>query len=102
MAKFIASISVVPVGTETTSLSKYVAEVIRAFKNANINHELTPMSTIIYSDDLDDILRAIRIAHDTLKQIGLRRIVVNVAIDARHDKPRTAPSDKVKAVMEKL
>lgn len=101
MAKFIMSISVVPVGTKTTSLSQYVAKVIEAFQKNKITYTLTPMNTIVYSDSFDEILKAIRIAHDTLLQTGQKRIVIAVNIDARHDKERT-PEDKVKAVLSKL
>ena len=101
MAKFIMSISVVPVGTESTSLSKFVASVLKAFKENNIKFQLTPMNTVVYSDDIDDILKAIKTAHDAIIKEGIKRVVIAVNIDARHDKERS-PEDKVKAVMEKL
>ena len=102
LARFIASISVIPVGTKTTSLSEYVAEAIKALRNANVDYELTPMSTILHSDNIDDILRAIKVVHNALRSMGLDRVVIHINIDARHDKPQRRPSDKVKAVLEKL
>ena len=102
MPKYIASLTVIPIGTKSTSLSRYVALVIKALKENRINHELTPMSTVIYSDNLDEVLRAIKISHNALRNEGLDRIVIEVNIDARHDKIRESPSDKVKAVLERI
>lgn len=102
MAKFIASMSVVPIGTCSTSLSKFVAEVIKSYKSNNIKFELTPMATIIYGDTLDEILRAIKLAHDALRSLNIDRIVLHLNIDARHDKPDRMPEDKVKSVLSKI
>lgn len=102
MAKFIATLSVIPIGTKSTSLSKYVAKVIEKLKKAGINLEVTPMNTVIYSDNLEDILKAVEIAHDALREEGVERMDLFLKIDARHDKPGRKPIDKVKAVLEKL
>ena len=102
LARFIASISVIPVGTGSTSLSPLIAEVIKVFRKEGIKFELTPMATIIHSDSLDEVFHAIRRAHDTLLSLGTKRIIIYVNIDARHDKPARTPKDKVKAILEKL
>ncbi len=102
MAKFIAALSVIPIGTSKTSLSGYIAKVVEKLREEGMNLEVTPMSTIIYSDKLEDILKAVRIAHDALRDIGVERIDILLKIDARHDKPNRKPEDKVKAVLEKV
>lgn len=44
----IAEVTVIPIGTATTSLSAYVAEMQRILKQQDgISYELTSMSTII-------------------------------------------------------
>jgi uncharacterized protein YqgV (UPF0045/DUF77 family) len=40
----IASLTVTPVGTETPSLSRYVAECARVLDESGVKHTLTPMS----------------------------------------------------------
>jgi len=101
MGRFIASVSVVPVGTKTTSLSNYIAQAIKVLQKLGINFELTPMSTIMSCDNLDTLFLAIKEIHDELVKQGVSRLVISIDIDARHDKPRTS-KDKVKSVMEKL
>ncbi|MEX0568410.1 MAG: MTH1187 family thiamine-binding protein, partial [Candidatus Njordarchaeota archaeon] len=81
---------------------KFVAEVIKSYKSNNIKFELTPMATIIYGDTLDEILRAIKLAHDALRSINIDRVVLHLNIDARHDKPERMPEDKVKSVLSKV
>lgn len=102
MARFIAAISVVPIGTCSTSLSKFVAEVIKKYEERNVKFKLTPMATIIYGDDIDEIFEAVRLAHDALRSLGVDRIVIHLNIDARHDKPERKPEDKVDSVLRKI
>jgi len=102
MGIFIASISIVPVGTCSTSLSNYIAIALKALREANIEFEITPMATIISADRIDEIFKAVSVIHDTLVKAGQKRIVIQINIDARHDKPERKPSDKVVAVLKKI
>jgi len=89
-------------GIGSIGISKYVAMVYEALKKEEYNIELTPMATIIYGDDLQKILDAVRLAHDVLRESGIKRIVIQLNIDARHDKPERKPEDKVASVMTKI
>jgi len=102
MSRVIASFSIVPIGVEGTSLSKYVAIAIQALRDKGVKFELTPMNTILVGDSLDEIFEAIKIAHKALVEKGIKRILVNINIDDRLDKPERKPVDKVRAVEEKL
>ncbi|MHA1617090.1 MAG: MTH1187 family thiamine-binding protein [Candidatus Njordarchaeales archaeon] len=102
MARIIAEFSLVPVGTQSTSLSKYVAEVLRALQEAGVKYHLTPMCTIIEGDSLDEIFEAIKIAHEAIVKTGVKRIVLRINIDDRLDKLDRRAEDKVKSVKEKL
>ena len=44
----IADLDVIPLGTESTSLGKYIAEVVKAVKSVkDVRLEVTPMGTIL-------------------------------------------------------
>lgn len=58
------------------------------------------MSTQIESDNIDDISQAIRVAHDSAKSVGAKRIVSTIRIDERLDKPNTL-DEKVQSVKAK-
>jgi len=96
----IADFSIIPIGLGITSLGKQIAEVINSMKKVDgIRLEVTPMGTIIESENLETILEAIKVAHETLFKMGIKRIESNLRIDDRRDKPRTM-EEKLKAIRE--
>lgn len=97
-----AEISIEPIGTSDTSMGKEVAAAYNAIRSIqNLKVTLTPMSTQIESDNLDDILQAIRIAHNSAKSSGVKRVISTIRIDERLDKPNTM-EEKVQSVKAKV
>ena len=98
-----AEISIVPIGTSDTSISKEIAVAYNAIRNlTNLKKvTLTPMSTQIESDKLDDIFQAIHVAHSSAKSIGTKRVISTIRIDERLDKPNVL-DDKVQSVEIKV
>jgi uncharacterized protein (TIGR00106 family) len=96
----IAEISVVPIGTNNPSLSQYVAECVKALKNAGVRHTLTPMGTIV-EGTLAEVLNAVRLVHQAPFAHGAARVLTRVTIDERRDKEATAEG-KVRSVQSKL
>jgi uncharacterized protein (TIGR00106 family) len=98
-----AEISVLPVGTSNTSISKEVAaafDAIRKTKDIKIA-KLTAMGTQIEADNMKAILNSIEAAHQAVKSTGAKRIVSSIRITERLDATRTL-EDEVKSVTEKL
>jgi uncharacterized protein (TIGR00106 family) len=94
-------ISVVPVGTQSPSVSQYVAGAVRILqKEPGIRYELTAMNTII-EGDLDKLLALAQKMHRSAFDAGAKRVVTTIRIDERRDKPLTIEG-KIKAVKEKL
>ena len=93
-----AELGVLPIGTSTTSLGKYIAKAIDALKSVNgIKYEVTPMGTMIESDSVDRIFDASRAVMDALFKMGIQRVEVILKIDERHDK-----SDSLKDKLESI
>src|SRR5919202_2891117 len=92
-------ISIEPIGTSDTSMSKEIAAAYSAIRNiTNLKKvTLTPMSTQIESNNLDDIFQAIRVAHNSAKSAGAKRIISTIRIDERLDKPNSL-DEKVQSV----
>jgi len=85
----IIEISVVPVGTEGPSVSRYVAQAINILeKSEGIKYELTPMGTII-EGELDTILNLAKEMHEITFGPEVRRVVTTIKIDDRRDKSLT-------------
>ncbi|GAW92391.1 MTH1187 family thiamine-binding protein [Calderihabitans maritimus] len=97
----VVEVSIIPIGTETPSLSRYVAECHRVLQKAEgVKYQLTPMNTIL-EGELDKILSLVRELHEVPFRAGVQRVVTSVKIDDRRDKHLTMQG-KVKAVEEKL
>ncbi len=102
MSRIIAEFTLIPLGTCSTSLSQYVAKALRGLKNRGIQFKITPMSTIIEGDTLDELFEFIKIAREEVIKAGIKRLVISINIDERLDKPNRKAEDKVRSVQEKL
>ncbi len=97
-----AEVSVVPVGTGSTSVSGFVAAALQALREGfpHLRHELNPMGTVI-EGDLEELLQAILAMHRAAGAAGAGRLVTTVKIDDRRDRP-SSMEQKVRSVREKL
>jgi uncharacterized protein (TIGR00106 family) len=98
-----AEISIVPIGTGSTGISKEVAaafDAIRKTKDIKTT-ELTAMGTQIEANDMRAILNAIEAAHQAVKLTGAKRIISSIKIAERLDASKTL-EDAVGSVTEKL
>ncbi|PIP48586.1 MAG: hypothetical protein COS87_02860 [Chloroflexi bacterium CG07_land_8_20_14_0_80_45_17] len=82
----VAEISIVPLGTETPSISKYVARAVKVLQQEkDIKYEITAMGTII-EGDLDKILTVAKKMHEEVFAEGVARVLTVIKIDDRRDK----------------
>jgi uncharacterized protein (TIGR00106 family) len=93
-------VSIIPLGTGATSISKYIARAVEVLQGENIKYELTAMGTIV-EGDLDRLLTLARKMHEAVFDAGVMRAVTIIEIDDRRDKPSTMIS-KVESVKKKL
>lgn len=100
MGHVVAELIVVPLGTETPSLSRYVAAVEKALAAFDVKTVLTPMGTVV-EGDLDEVLRAVRAVHEVPFQMGALRVSTSLKVDERRDK-KLSMTGKIAAVEEKL
>jgi len=97
----IAEVSIIPLGTKTPSVSKYLARAFRALRDEkNIKYELTSMGTII-EGDLGDILRIVRNMHEAAFGDGIMRVITTVNIDDRRDKTSNMRG-KIESLLKEL
>ena len=102
---FTAEISIIPITTNNngdTSMSKEIALVYDAISQIQgLKIILTAMGTQVESNNLDNILQAIKISHMTLRNIGIERIISSIRIDDRLGKINTLEG-KIKSVKDKI
>jgi uncharacterized protein (TIGR00106 family) len=95
----VAEVSIVPVGTADTGLSRYIADSIQVLDSRkDITYRLTPMGTVI-EGPLDKVLDAVRDMHEVPFGRGALRVVTSIRIDDRRDKT-SSMSSKVQSVLK--
>lgn len=100
----IVDVTIIPIGTETPSVSSYVASVQKVLRNyeeaGKIRFQLTPMNTII-EGELPVLFEVIQAMHEVPFKEGIQRVATTIRIDDRRDKTRKM-EDKVARVMDIL
>jgi len=98
----IIDISIIPVGTNSTSVSEYVAEIHMVLEKhkESINYQLTPMNTVI-EGELPNLFKVIQEMHEVPFNKGAARVATTIRIDDRRDKKSTI-AGKLESVEAKL
>jgi uncharacterized protein (TIGR00106 family) len=100
----IVDVTVIPIGTETPSVSKYVASVQKVLQKyeaeKKIRFQLTPMNTII-EGELPILFEVIQAMHEVPFAEGIQRVATSIRIDDRRDVKRSMES-KVERVSNLL
>jgi len=97
----IAEVSVVPLGTKTASVSRYVARAIKVLEQEkDIRYETTAMGTIV-EGDLDRILAVVKKMHQGIFGEGVVRAITTVKIDDRRDRTQSMKA-KLDSLKRKL
>jgi len=97
----IAEISIVPVGTNTPSVSQYVAKAIGVLgQEKSVRYKLTGMGTIL-EGNLTDVLEAVMRMHEAVFDTQIKRVVTTIRIDDRRDR-ESSIQRKVQSVTKKL
>lgn len=85
----IVDVTVIPIGTETPSVSEYVADIQHILKKyeeeGQIKYQLTPMNTII-EGELSILFKVIEAIHEAPFNKGIKRVATNIRIDDRRDR----------------
>jgi len=81
----IMEISVVPIGTESTSISPFVAECVKIVEQQGLTYEVTSMGTAV-EGAVDDLLTLAAQMHQAPFTQGAQRVLTTIRIDDRRDK----------------
>lgn len=92
--------SVIPMGTQTTGVAPYIADIQQALEDENVNFKLTDMGTLI-EGKATDLLVVVARLHELPFLKGAQRVVTHITMDDRRDK-QVVIGDKVEAVQTLL
>lgn len=97
-----AEISLYPVGTDSPSLSFYIAKSIESIQDiSQITYQITPMGTVLESDSMEKIFEATKVMSETIHRLGVKRLEIILKIDSRTDKKQSA-QDKMDSLNKHL
>lgn len=98
----IAELTILPVGTGTTSVSEYVAKAIKILEESKqISYKLNPMGTIVEAESYKVLYDVLARIQEAIFSDDVRRVYSVIKIDDRRDKD--ACSDKkIKSVYDRL
>jgi len=92
----ISQLSIAPVG-KGVNLSRYVKNVIDILKRNDVKFETNAMATVIETEDLKTLFEVVEEAHKAVMSSGVNRVITELKIDDRQDKPATIGS-KLKSI----
>lgn len=81
-------VNVLPLGTATPSVSKFVADALKVVEASGVTYQLTPMSTCL-EGPLEETIRVALQMHHACFSEGVKRVVTTITIDDRRDKEAT-------------
>lgn len=98
----IMEISIIPVGTKGTSISKYIVSSEKALKKSKtVGCEITAMGTLVEAPSVRKLLNIAEKMHRRALSSGVKRVITHILIDDRKDK-RLTIKGKVNSIKRKL
>lgn len=97
--KVLIDISVIPMGVGI-SVSQYVAECQKVFKESGLTHTMHAFGTNV-EGEWDEVMTAVKKCHERVHKLGAPRIATTIRIGTRIDHNQSL-NDKVKSVESKL
>jgi len=94
-------ISILPLGTGKTSVSPYIAEILKYLhRQKGLRYELNGMGTTV-TGKADQLLKLAAALHKIPFSKGAKRVYTVIKLDERKDKDQR-PIDKVDSVLKRL
>ncbi len=78
-----------------------MAAAVGALEDLDVKYEISGMGTLVEAEDLDELLEAVKAAHEAVLEAGSERVYTTIRIDDRRDADRGL-KDKVESVKRKI
>lgn len=96
----IAEVSIVPLGTGSPSVSRYVAAAVRELEASGLNCTLGPMGTTVEAKTTKEFYAALARAQAIVFEMGLERAYTVVKMDERKDMDTRTAEDMLRSARE--
>jgi len=97
---YLVSLSIFPTD-KGESVSPYVSKVIKLIKESGLPYKLTPMATIIETEDINEVFKIMDRAYKLLQEEGCNRIYTVMTVDYRKGRSNRM-EQKIKSVEKRI
>ena len=78
-------LTIIPLGTNSSSVGEYVADIQKVLEQSGFPYELTDMGTIV-EGSTEDLLKLAAQLSETPFSRGVNRVLTQISLDDRRDK----------------
>lgn len=96
----IAEVSIIPLGTGSPSVSRYVAAAVKELEASGLNCTLSAMGTTVEAATPEEFYEALARAQAVVFEMGLERAYTVVKMDERRDVDTRTAEDMLRSVRE--
>ena len=96
----IAEVSVYPLGTQSPSVSEYVAAAVRELEASGLECTLGPMGTTVETGSPEELYAAVARAQAAVFELGAGRAYTVIKMDERRDVESRSATDMVRSAEE--
>lgn len=96
----IAEVSIFPLGTGETGVSRYVEAAVRELESSGLKCTLTPMGTVVEAGSPEEVYAAVTRAQAAVFELGVERAYAVIKMDERRDVEDRSAEDMVRSVRE--
>ena len=83
------------------SVGAYVSQVVAMIRDSGMNYQLTPMGTIVETEELGQATELVNRAYEILDQAGCSRVYASLKLDIRKGRSGRLEA-KVDSIREKI
>jgi uncharacterized protein (TIGR00106 family) len=96
----VAEVSIFPLGTESPSVSRYVAAAVRELEASGLRCTLGPMGTTVEAETTEELYAALARAQAAVFESGAKRAYTVLKMDERRDVEDRSAEDMTRSVRE--
>ena len=92
MSQIVAEVAVIPLGTATPALSRYVVACLEVLRGQReVKYKVTAAGTIM-EGPVERVLELVRQMHEVPFGLGAQRVITTLKMDDRRDRPHSIAS----------
>ncbi|HET7478730.1 MAG TPA: MTH1187 family thiamine-binding protein [Rubrobacteraceae bacterium] len=96
----IAEVGIIPIGTETPSVSRYIAAAVKELEVSGLKCSLSALGTTVEAESAEQFYAALGRAQEAVFGLGIGRVYTIVKMDERRDVEGRSGDDMVRSARQ--